>query len=402
MSYSTQRVVSDGSLVLLSVSIGYLERSHIHVFFDNVENDLPWSWVGLTDNQIAFSPAVPNGVEVLVARKTDLSEPYHIFTQGAQFTAESLDEDIQQVLFIAQEATEQALTGDFYQDVNMHGFRVTNAAAAVDPQDAMTLGQAIGVIQPYSDAAAASAILADSYADAASISAAAAAASAASINVGVPGGVATLNGASKVVQKALDADHADVATLATTATTADLATLATTATTATTATAATTAANLQGRAQLGTSLTATQNFTLTAEAANGSMKLARGNAGATTQDIMTVDAAGVVSFPQNPTEPEQRIGVGQTYQNMTASRVSGTTYQNTTGRPIFLSYWWEGTSGTTVNCNLYVDGDTVGALHIPPVAGYSPRGQLTAVVPPGSSFRHVQTTAAVRTLMELR
>lgn len=51
--------------------------------------------------------------------------------------------------------------------------------------------------------------------------------------------------------------------------------------------------------QLGTSATATQNFTLDASAANGTMKLARGNAGATTQDVMTVDANGIVLFPQN-------------------------------------------------------------------------------------------------------
>jgi len=52
------------------------------------------------------------------------------------------------------------------------------------------------------------------------------------------------------------------------------------------------------RVQLGGSATATQNFTLTAEAADGTMKLARGNAGATTQDVITVDAAGKVAFPQ--------------------------------------------------------------------------------------------------------
>ena len=35
--------------------------------------------------------------------------------------------------------------------------------------------------------------------------------------------------------------------------------------------------------QLGLSVTPANNFTLTAEADNGTMKLARGNAGATTQ-----------------------------------------------------------------------------------------------------------------------
>ena len=51
--------------------------------------------------------------------------------------------------------------------------------------------------------------------------------------------------------------------------------------------------------QLGVSVTPANNFTLDASADNGTMKLARGNAGATTQDIMTVDAAGKVAFPQN-------------------------------------------------------------------------------------------------------
>lgn len=51
------------------------------------------------------------------------------------------------------------------------------------------------------------------------------------------------------------------------------------------------------RAQLGLSATATDNFTLDASAANGSMKLARGNAGATTQDIVTVDSTGKVGLP---------------------------------------------------------------------------------------------------------
>jgi hypothetical protein len=56
------------------------------------------------------------------------------------------------------------------------------------------------------------------------------------------------------------------------------------------------------RHHIGISATPTQNFTLTAEALDGSMKLARGNPGATTQDILTVDNAGFlysnVAVPQ--------------------------------------------------------------------------------------------------------
>lgn len=53
------------------------------------------------------------------------------------------------------------------------------------------------------------------------------------------------------------------------------------------------------KAQLGLSGTPANNFTLDASADNGTIKLARGNAGATTQDIMTVAADGTVTFPQN-------------------------------------------------------------------------------------------------------
>lgn len=46
--------------------------------------------------------------------------------------------------------------------------------------------------------------------------------------------------------------------------------------------------------QLGDSLTATQNFVLQTNV-DGTAKLARGNVGATTQDILTVDATGAVT-----------------------------------------------------------------------------------------------------------
>lgn len=178
MAYSTQRVVSDGTLALLSVSIGYLERAHIHVIFDNVEDALPWAWVGET-NQISFSPAVPNGVEVVVARRTDLADLYHVFSQGAQFTADTLDEGMYQILYIAQEATEGNLGGDFFQDINMHGSRITNLAPAVGNTDAMQYGQFLDAVAPFANAAAASAAAADASADAALASETAAAVSAA-------------------------------------------------------------------------------------------------------------------------------------------------------------------------------------------------------------------------------
>jgi hypothetical protein len=48
--------------------------------------------------------------------------------------------------------------------------------------------------------------------------------------------------------------------------------------------------------QLGDSVTASQNFVLTSASADGTMKLSRGNFGATTQDIITVPVSGTAKI----------------------------------------------------------------------------------------------------------
>jgi len=52
------------------------------------------------------------------------------------------------------------------------------------------------------------------------------------------------------------------------------------------------------------------------------------------------------------------IGVGQTWQNVLGSRAIGTSYQNTTGKPIFVSVSGYGTSGGVPMAQVSVDGST--------------------------------------------
>lgn len=142
MAYSTQTAVSDGSLVLLDISIDYFDRSEISVLFDGVIGTYPWSWVGSTDKKISFSPAIPNGVQVTVKRTSDLSEIRHSLEGGAAYTDETMDENFQQILRIAQEATEGGLGGDFYDDIDMHGYRIKNVGAGgTDPLDLVNFQQ---------------------------------------------------------------------------------------------------------------------------------------------------------------------------------------------------------------------------------------------------------------------
>lgn len=174
MSYSIQRAVSDGTMTLLPVSIEYFDREEISVLFDGVLDARQWAWVGTTEKTLSFTPAVANLVEVQIVRKTDLAELRHQFSLGAQFTAESLDESLIQILHIAQEAAEQLQGTDFYHPIDMHGYKIVNVGDGADPMDVVNHRQMEvhdGVIVGYMNAAGASA-------DAAAASAIAAAASA--------------------------------------------------------------------------------------------------------------------------------------------------------------------------------------------------------------------------------
>ena len=76
--------------------------------------------------------------------------------------------------------------------------------------------------------------------------------------------------------------------------------------------------------QIGQSNTATENFTLEVPASpDGTIKLARGNAGATTQDVLSVDASGNVSlqnllvYADNAAATAAGLAVGTVYRTST-------------------------------------------------------------------------------------
>lgn len=138
MAFSTQRAVSDGTLQLLMIEIEFFDKSEITAYFDNIPTT---AFVWATDKSIRFDVPVPNGIEVLVRRTTDLASPRHIFSDGAQFKASTLDEDFKQILHIAQEAVEGANVGDIYQPLNMHGNPILNVGPTTSDNDAVSLGQ---------------------------------------------------------------------------------------------------------------------------------------------------------------------------------------------------------------------------------------------------------------------
>lgn len=150
------------------------------------------------------------------------------------------------------------------------------------------------------------------------------------------------------------------------------------------------------KAQLGLSNTPANNFTLDASADNGTLKLARGNAGATTQDILTVDAAGKVAAPQGYSDV---IGSGQTWQNVKDSRASGTTYTNSTGKPIMVIVTVQGSSGVVMSCTV---GGVVLAYAKDYFTGYTKEMPISFIVPAGATYSVTVSTGILGSWVELR
>lgn len=104
MEYSRQRAVSDGTLQVLPLSLRYFRREDISVALS--DQTIPvWEWLG-SINSIRFDTPVPNGVHVTVTRKTQIDKNIHEFDLGAKFIARSMDDDFRQLLFLAQEYSE--------------------------------------------------------------------------------------------------------------------------------------------------------------------------------------------------------------------------------------------------------------------------------------------------------
>lgn len=81
----------------------------------------------------------------------------------------------------------------------------------------------------------------------------------------------------------------------------------------------------------------------------------------------------------------QALGYGQTVQDVKASRALGTTYNNNTWRPIFISAYINLPGSGNGICYISVNGINVGACSNFTVNNCA--GQLSAIVPPGASYR---------------
>jgi hypothetical protein len=116
VQYSIQKMVSDGTLSTIALGIQYLQRNDIYMRIageETPQSGAPsgYTWSFLDNTTLKILPVVPNGVEVVVHRRTDIDAMYNVYSQNAQFDEATIDENNQQLLYIAQEYLEQGLPG---------------------------------------------------------------------------------------------------------------------------------------------------------------------------------------------------------------------------------------------------------------------------------------------------
>lgn len=141
MAYATQTAVSNGSMVALNVTIEYLYRSEISVYFGSTLQASGWRWADLNAATILFDTAVPVGTVVKLKRRTDISKAFHVYSNGAMFDRASMDDNFRQMLHVAQEIQEGEGTTAATADLDMQGYRILNVGAGVNPGDAVNKQQ---------------------------------------------------------------------------------------------------------------------------------------------------------------------------------------------------------------------------------------------------------------------
>jgi hypothetical protein len=91
------------------------------------------------------------------------------------------------------------------------------------------------------------------------------------------------------------------------------------------------------------------------------------------------------------------MGVGQTWQNLSGSRNSGTPYTNNTNRPIMVSAYYQTNQSSFPNTGISLV-TVVGGVTIMNSYFYTPNDSLTAsavfVVPPGATYSITSSTVA--------
>ena len=112
---------------------------------------------------------------------------------------------------------------------------------------------------------------------------------------------------------------------------------------------------------------------------------------------MQISGSNGITFPSTTVQADASIGYGQTWQNLTASRASGTTYTNSTGKSIAVAV----NTTFAANARIYasVDGVFVDGIGVATAGGDV---SASFIVPNGDTYVVTITNAGLGLWSELR
>ena len=136
------------------------------------------------------------------------------------------------------------------------------------------------------------------------------------------------------------------------------------------------------------------NTTLTLPTTSGNVALQSGDLG-TPSAIVLTNATGTAN------SLNAGIGVNQTWQNVTASRALGTTYTNSTGKPICATVAVSSSTAGVSSLQKIINGVTIASDNeYGPNSGYVTG--LDLIIPNGATYSFTASNASLSTWFELR
>ena len=109
---------------------------------------------------------------------------------------------------------------------------------------------------------------------------------------------------------------------------------------------------------------------------------------------VTINGTAGITFNNSSTSSVGGLGDGQTWQNMTASRSSGVTYTNSTGKPISIIVTC-GLNGSTISLTI------AGSVRQSMGNTGAGNGNVTGIVPNGATYS-VTAPSTIDNWSELR
>ena len=134
-----------------------------------------------------------------------------------------------------------------------------------------------------------------------------------------------------------------------------------------------------------------------------SLVLTGDTSGQVTIAAPAVAGTNTATLPAATGELSMLGGSGQTYQDVTASRAGGTTYTNSTGKPILVIITVNQAASFVLNYSITVSSVVLAAVNVlTPAQSTTAVIPTTFIVPNGSTYLLTITTGTLNKWVELR